>query len=398
MRRSGIRDLIAVGVLAAAAGACGHGNGVVTTAGTSVDSSPASTTRSIGSGIRPIATMRVPRAVQTATALDDGRVLVAGGCTDAGCDVGGGGGRTAELFDPLVRRFTPTGSLLTSRDDHTATLLADDRVLLAGGWGLDDGAPGVLGTSELYDPRSGSFSTGPGMRSPRAGFTATRLEDGRVLVAGGFTSNEQTVRTAELFDPRSNRFVPTGPMNAARGAHAAVLLRDGRVLVLGGLGDGGVLDTAELYDPATGRFTLTGRMGTSRYKTSAITLTDGTVLVVGGSADHDGTVLYRSTELYDPRSGRFRAGADMGEERYKLTQSLVRLDDGQVLVAGGAASAELYDPVRRRFAAVSGTLDGPRLFLTATNLGNGEALLLGGYDQRITPTAQAWLYAERATR
>ncbi len=396
---SGRRAAIALGAvtaLAALAAACGHGSGTGTTEVGTVGSPAGPTRRSLAGGIRPIATMRVPRAVQTATALEDGRVLVAGGCTEAGCDVGAGGGRTAELFDPLARRFTPTGSLLTSRDDHSATLLADGRVLLAGGWGLERGTPSVLATSELYDPKRGSFSAGPTMRSPRAGFTAIRLADGRVLVAGGFTSDEQTVRTAELYDPRTNRFAPTGPMNEARGAHAAVRLPDGRVLVLGGLDDGAVCASAELYDPASGRFTRTGRMTTRRYKTSAIVLRDGTVLVAGGSADRDGTVLYRSTELYDTRTGRFRAGAEMAEARYKLAQSLVLLDDGQVLVAGGAATAELYDPGRRHFAAVPGTLGGERLFLTATSLGDGQALLLGGYDRRITPTAQAWVYAERA--
>ncbi len=338
--------------------------------------------------IVPIATMSSPRAVQSSTRLDDGTVLVAGGCSDPGCELGSTGGSTAELFYPETGVFRTTGDLAGFRDDHIAVLLDDGRVLLAGGWGAD----GVLETTELYEPKSGRFSAGPGMTSPRAGFTAVSLDDGRVLLAGGFLDNEPTTASADLFDPDGDLVTRTGSLSEPRGAYAAARLKDGRVLIAGGLSGGRVVASAEIYDPETGRFERTGSMNIPRYKSAAVALRDGTVMVIGGAADVEGDRLYASTEIYDPERGMFAPGPRMHWARYKLAGSVVSLRDGSVFVAGGAPQAERFDPVTRRFEDVPGDLEGDRLFLTATLVGDDGVLLTGGYDGSIIPTDQAWMY------
>jgi hypothetical protein len=332
--------------------------------------------------------MGVRRAVQTATRLMDGTILVAGGCDDPGCDLGTLGGRTAEVFDPATGRFSPTGSLAISRDDHTATLLKDGRVLVAGGWT----AEGVVASTELYDPATRTFTPGPDMYTARSGCCAVMLRDGRVLMVGGFTGNETTTASTELFDPETGTFEPTGRMRTARGSAAAALLPDGRVLVAGGLSHGRVVNSAEVYDPRTGTFAPTGSMFVARYKADAVTLADGTVMVIGGSGDIDGSFVYATTELYDPAKGSFSSGPTMHWPRYKITGSVVPLDDGNVLVAGGAIEPEVYVARTREFLPVDGALDHTRLFLSAAPLDGRHVLLVGGYDLGIEPTDQAWLF------
>jgi hypothetical protein len=345
---------------------------------------------SSGGRIVQAATMSTPRAVQTETALLDGTVLVAGGCTNAGCELGSPDSDTAEIYDPATNRFTRVGRLGGSRDDHVAVLLRDGRVLLAGGWGSSPAGP--LDTTELYDPRARSFSPGPKLGVARAGIAAARLRDGRVLLAGGFTDAKPTTAYTELFDPVTNTMTPVGRMAAPRGGQSATLLPDGRVLVAGGLSRGRAVASAELFNPATGRFTRTGRMLVPRYKTAGITLRNGKALIIGGAADIDGTQLFASTELYDPKTGRFTSGPLMNLARYKLTGSTVRLPSGDVLVAGGALQTELYDAKRKVFRLVPGKLDHTRLFLTAAALPGGRVLLVGGYDKGIRPTAATWIY------
>jgi len=347
-----------------------------------------STPVAVAGTLAPIATMSSPRAVQSSTRLEDGRVLIAGGCSDPGCELGSPAGSTAELFDPQTGSFTATGDLAGFRDDHVAVLLEDGRVLIAGGWGTD----GVLATTEIYEPQSASFASGPEMMSTRAGFSGVGLDDGRVLLAGGFLDNEPTTAAAELFDPSDDSITKTGSLTIPRGAYAAARLEDGRVLIAGGLSRGKIVATAEIYDPRTERFHPTGAMQIPRYKAAAVTLRDGTVMVIGGASDVEGGRLFASTEIYDPRRGTFHAGPSMRWARYKLAGSVVPLQDGSILVAGGAPVAERYDPAEGRFEAVPGDLGGDRLFLAATAVGSAGVLLTGGYDGSIVPTDQAWIY------
>src|SRR5262249_6464354 len=146
----------------------------------------------------------------------------------------------------------------------------------------------VLASVELYDPAAGTWSPGPVLATARSGHSATVLADGRVLVAGGVGARGAALKAAELFDPARGQWSATGSMVDARVGHQAVRLADGRVLVTGGeLRTGGAtraLAYCELFDPATGSWTPTGSLGTARKGHQATLLPDGRVLVTGGDA------------------------------------------------------------------------------------------------------------------
>ena len=156
--------------------------------------------------------------------------------------LGGCGGH-----DDTTVTVRTVATLDTPRAAHTATALGNGRVLLAGGC-VTDGCGTATDTTEVYDARTSRFSPGPRLTGPRDGHTATRLREGRVLLAGGFAGEgEGALATAEVCDAARCR--PTGPLHTARGGHAAVRLRDGSVLVIGG---DGALATTEVW--ADGRF------------------------------------------------------------------------------------------------------------------------------------------------
>ena len=191
--------------------------------------------------------MKDPRRFATATLLPGGRVLIAGGghrYGSFGMTPSLGMLDSAELYDPAAGTFSPTGSMAAVRGWHTATLLPDGRVLIAGG--------SYEAPAELYDPQTGTFSPTGSMEVDREAATATLLPDGRVLIAGG--SYEAT---AELYDPQTGTFSPTGSMTmtAFRSNATATMLPDGRVLIAGGIGviagtlDGTTLASAEMYGP-----------------------------------------------------------------------------------------------------------------------------------------------------
>ena len=252
--------------------------------------------------------------------------------------------------------FSATGLMTTQRDGHSATLLSDGRVLMAGGMDQQDDA---LASAELFDPKSGTFSLTGSLTAVRASHTATLLSDGRVLIVGGVVHvpSEAPLASAELYDPKTGTFTPTGSMSTGRERHTATLLSDGRVLVVGGYGKSGALSSAELYDPKTGTFSPTGSMITVRSAGTATLLSDGRLLVAGGVDMSNHTLA--SAELYDPATGTFSATGSMSTTRDFHTATL--LHDGRVLIAGGEkqeagycstcstpslASAELYDPNR----------------------------------------------------
>jgi len=278
----------------------------------------------------------VSRDFHTATLLLDGNVLLAGG------ETGYSGGfpiiaNTAELEKTASGLFEPTGSLAAAREFHAATLLSDGRVLVTGGITLVGTDSQPLRSAELYNPASGTFLKGADMNVAHVFHTATLLADGRVLVTGGGFSNPTITNTAEVFDPLTGLFTATGSMTAARGFHTATLLPNGKVLIAGGRSDGA--QAAELYDPVTGLFTPTGNMAVTRNRHTATLLPDGTVLIAGGLTMFNGIENETATtEIYDPANGSFTLGATMRHGRFWHTATL--LPGGAVLFVGGASSSD----------------------------------------------------------
>jgi hypothetical protein len=262
--------------------------------------------------------MVIPRSGHTATLLSNGKVLVTGG---APLTLGPPPPEAEELYDPATGAFAPTGVILTPRGLDTATLLNDGTVLVAGGYqqvGLNSVPPPVLATAELYNPTTGAFTQTGSMASPRNRHTATLLSNGKVLVIGSF-DGQSALATAEIYDPATRAFTPTGSVAFTRTDHTATLLNNGKILVTGGWSDITVVSShtvyigqravAELYDPVTGSFTTTGTLETPRSQHAATLRKDGTVLVAGGVM---GETLLATAELYNPALGTFSTAGSMG--------------------------------------------------------------------------------------
>ena len=303
--------------------------------------------------------------------------------------------------------WATTGPMADGRVFFTATRLADGKVLVAGGFANGDGS-GALASAELYDPRAGTWQATGAMHEARAGHTATLLADGTVLIAGGGSSPADTSGTAEVFEPGSGSWTATGRMDAARGSHTATRLADGKVLVAGG-GAGtrssGIEASAELYDPKTRSWTPTGTLHGARTLHTATSLADGSVLVVGGQSRADTALA--SAERYDPATGSWAAASRMATGRAGHIALL--LDDGRVLVAGGVdggftgdltpdeilASAELFDPVGMDWLP-TGSLSTARFGFVAVRLADHRVLVAAGDTLGTGPLASSELYDSSA--
>jgi hypothetical protein len=268
-----------------------------------------------------------------------------------------GPGAKALSTDP---GWSPTGNLNTARCGHTATLLASGKVLVVGGSNGRDCSsinPNTLDSAELYDPVTGSWSVTGSLKQPRTNHTATLLPSGLVLVVGGevaSATSSDTISTAELYDPDAGDWKSTGNLIAQRSYHTATLLQNGNVLVAGGFGGSGSLDSAELYDPSTGTWSRTGNLVTGRYWHTATQLQNGKVLVAGGLlyVAPNGGQIEASAELYDPVSGAWTRTGDLNGVHSQHTAT--QMQDGKVLVASGDdpyddydqanGTAEIYDP------------------------------------------------------
>ena len=338
--------------------------------------------------------MQMARASHSSTLLPDGKVLIAGGFGGSGTE--SNPYKSAEIYDPRTGSFQPAGSMSIGRSGHTATLLKNGKLLIAGGW---TGRYNLRRSAELYDPATGVFTPTGDMVIERAGNTAALLPDGRVLVAGGEDRGENALSSAEVYDPSTGEFTRIGDMTEPRGEATATALRNGKILIVGG-GSGhypsqNVYRSAELYDPATGKFTSTGQMSVGRHKHAAVLLGSGKVLVVGGSDNRDWHGEYSSAEIYDSATGRFSSTGTMSAARFKLPYAAVLLDNGTVLVAGGGSFAEVYDESKGSFSKVEGSLGAARFFASATVLPGGKTLITGGYAESgggLPSTAGAWIY------
>jgi hypothetical protein len=338
-------------------------------------SAQAFTIEVLAKGFVPTGSMSVPRVVHTATTLANGKVLVLGDDP------------TSEVFDPTSGTFAASGMPTTQRGQHTATLLKDGKVLIAGGIFVD-----ALASAELYDASTGTFVATGNLTTARFAHTATRLVDGRILIAGGADNAGNPLSSAELFDEAAGTFTATGSLANARAGHTATLLKDGRVLIVGGSS----IAAAEIYDPASGTFSTTGSLHQWRMQHTATLLASGKVVVIGGQGGASNISL-TTAEVFDPASGLFTQTVGVMESA-RAWHVAALLPSGKVLVAGGVddagkthSSAELFDPASGKFADTA-DMTAVRFSSAAAVLNDGTVLVTGGYDATGASLASAEIY------
>jgi N-acetylneuraminic acid mutarotase len=312
--------------------------------------------------------MSTPREFHTATLLPNGQVLVAGGTTNGPIPF-----KSAELFNPATGKWSAAPAMQALRRYHTATLLPDGTILVAGG----NVSLQYIPNAEVYSTNSGWAGNFPGMNTLRQLHTATLLPTGKVLVVGGQATNGAPLASAELFNPTPSphQWTLTGAMNEGRCQHTAILLPNNKVLVVGGNGSNSILASAEVYDPTAETWTTAGTLLTARYNHSATLLPNGKVLVAGGLGNSGDLA---SAELYDPSTGTWTNTGALNTARDSHTAIL--LPNGKVLVSGGSGggnSAELYDPLTGTWTS-TGALTTNRAYFTTTLLPDGRVLAAGG--------------------
>lgn len=338
----------------------------------------------------------------TATLFADGQVLVAGG-TDANGNVL----QSAEIYGVSGGAFSSTGNLNTARTGALAVLLPNGKVLIAGGSG-DGTAADALNTAELFDPVTGTFTpTGQNMNAARFGFTATLLNDGQVLLAGGENS-AGVLTSAELYNPATDSFTACASMNTARTGASATPLTGffaEFVLIAGGSSDGtaaGALNSGEVFistlNNGAGQFdTIMGTLSAPRWQPEAVTLPLGTdvvsKVVIAGGRNSSGALT--SVDFVIAERGRAitfaPSTAQMAVER--ANGPALVLPNSMTLLAGGAGGsqvAELYAFLANQFVATGNLLKSDN-GLSLTLLNNGQVLAVG-LTSGATPASDAELY------
>ncbi len=331
-------------------------------------------------------------------------------------------------FEYAEGTWTQTGSPGDAHFSAPLVLLADGRVLLPSGEATRGGP--TIGSSEIYDPKTRSWTKTDDMATSRHTHTATLLEGpacrsaappsycGKVLVTGGFalgvtTSAQPVLDSAELYDPKTGTWTDAGAMTARRALHAAILLDGppcrtgsapeycGKVLVVGGrtcdrpspgaCTSAQRTNTAELYDPATGMWTRTESMLKQRYNFDIATLPDGTVLAAGGFGTGP-----TSAEVYDPAGGGW---SETGSLRSRTRASAARLPDGRVLAASGFGAnntADIYDPATRQWTPAADMKTSYRFNYHYATLPSGKVLFAGGSSggdtsEAYDPSKNEWV-------
>jgi N-acetylneuraminic acid mutarotase len=317
-----------------------------------------------------------------------------------------GGGEPPVAPTASDGRWFPLPAMSEPRARHTATLLGDGDVLIAGGYngfGPGGGSNTTIGTDQLLDPATGRWLEAAPMLVARSGQTATLLRDGEVLVVGGseMPEGKESMKTAELYDPARNTWAAAPAPAELLEAQSATLLADGRVLLVGlfkGQPFPGVAGAA-IYDPASGNWNRVASPKRFHYGAAVTVLPDGKVMVMGGwhseevwnNGPETKFTVFASVEEYDPASDTWSEAAPMSHARADQTATL--MPDGTVFVTGGIfevswggndslnslRSTEIYDPQTNSWSARASMLI-PRAQDTATLMNDGRVLLVGGYD------------------
>lgn len=321
------------------------------------------------------ASMRVGRLAHTATLLNDGTVLVAGGeardPTGVAAPV-----RSTEIYDPTSNTWMAGPDMLSTRRDHTAVLLTSGDVFIAGS--SNDIDAGAL--AERYDPVAGEWVAAAPMALPRFGHTTTLLDDGSVLVAGGAADN-----SAERYLPNTNMWLSAGTMSAQRSEATATRLLNGHVLVAGGLSEGTRIANAERYDPDTNAWSPAGALATGRNNHIATILAEGGVMVVSGEFQSLGALA--SVEIYDPATNAWVVADPLLVDR-TVAQGIL-LQDGSVLVSGGLRLTAPEEAVILRSAERFPPNQLPTVTRTPI-----QSLRLGTLRPTTVPVTTAWSAAD----
>ncbi len=335
------------------------------------------------------------RVSHSATLLNDGRVIVVGGMEETFNPL-----RTAEIFDPVSLQWSPAGEMSQGRSEHAAVLLPDGRVMVTGG--LDENIS-LIATTEIYDPETGLWTDYGSMRSMRRGHYTLPLPDGKVVVVGGVgqtlgglgilanISEVGALVSTEIYDPVANKWSKGDDMREGHSGGLAILLDDGRVLISGGYNQGEALASSEIFDGRTGEWTRTKSMARKTFANTATVLPDGTVLFTGGfgmSITKGG--ITPGSEVFDPVTNEWQRASDTVYGR--MGHTITRLNDGRVVTIGGstaqgpANSGEYLNPATGEWSEIA-PMSLKRSDHTATLLEDGRILVAGG---SIYPTVELY--------
>jgi len=232
------------------------------------------------------ASLRSARNAHTATLLSNGKVLVAGGWHRGPLN-------SIEVYDPASGTWSAAAPMISGRAGHSAILLPNGKVLVSGG-SINGQGTSSINAAEVYDPALGTWNATAPMAAARWGHTATLLPNGKVLIAGGYNGSSD-LASAEVYDPTSGTWSTAAPMASPRPGLRATLLFNGKVLVSGS-NSGPPASSAEVYDPDSNTWSAAAAMTTPRGGHTAMPLPNGQVLVSGGN---NGSFL-KGAELYTP--------------------------------------------------------------------------------------------------
>ena len=316
--------------------------------------------------------MSTPRWGHSATVLNNGKLLIVGGQERLSGRVG-----TAEIYDPTSNTWSAAANMIDARGkSHRAVLLSDGKVMVIG--------DSETGTVEIYDPASNTWSATDSLNKPRNYVSTVLLNDGRVLVAGGEDATKTgrlPLNTAEVWDPSTGQFSETGSMEQDATANPIVLIGDKALLISRYLG--------EIYDPTTGTWSSAGKPMRERAQGAvAVVMNDGKVMVSGGEFIRHGwvganTVPLMSTETYDPATNTWIETSSMIEPR-KNHASIV-LQDGRVIVLGpkdDKTVIDAYDPnsiEEMKWPTIGVLAENRAESYTASLLNDGRVIVVGGY-------------------